>query len=403
MSPSELSPLLTELLHLTPRLVEVRHRLHAHPEPAWVETETTALLLGELEAAGYECRVGPTGTGLIADLVTAEGAPFVAHRADIDALPLSDLSEDPRVPRSTIPGVMHACGHDVHTAVGLGAALVFASHRERLRHNLRFIFEPAEEVAPGGAIEMVRHGAMTGVRAITALHVDPQIELGRVGLRPGALTAAVDSFELVIRGRGGHSARPHLAVDPILLGTRVVSELYSTLPRMMDARDPFVITVGRFHAGSAPNVIPDVAEVAGTCRSFDLGMRARALELVRTLASAVVEPAGGALEMRVQQGSPPILNDPRLCAAAEEVVGATLGPEAVVAIDRASMGGEDFSEYLTQAPGLFFRLGTRTDGPVHQLHSSHFVADDRAITIGAKVVVALLARLDRIAGDLGAS
>lgn len=395
MTPSELSPLLTELLHISPSLVELRHRLHAHPELSWEENETTALVLAELEGAGLDCRVGPTGTGLIADLVVRPGAPFLAHRADIDALPLADLSEDPRVPRSALRGVMHACGHDVHTAVGVGAALAFARHPGALRHNLRFIFEPAEEVAPGGAIEMVRHGAMAGVQAITALHVDPQIELGCIGLRPGALTAAVDAFELVIRGRGGHSARPHLAVDPILLATRVVGELYGTLPRMIDSRDPFVVTVGRFHAGHAPNVIPDEAEIAGTCRSFDLGVRDRALELVRTLAAAIVEPAGGSLEMRVQQGSPPILNDPAITAAAGEEAARVLGSDSVRAIDRASMGGEDFSEYLVNTPGLMFRLGTRTDGPVHHLHSSHFVADDRAISVGAKVTIALLGRLDR--------
>lgn len=395
MTPSELSPLLTELLHLSPALVELRHRLHAHPELSWEENETTALVLAELEAAGLECRVGPTGTGLIADLVVRPGAPFVAHRADIDALPLTDLSDDPRVPRSTVRGVMHACGHDVHTAVGVGAALAMSRHPGLLRHNVRFIFEPAEEVAPGGAAAMIRHGALADVRAITALHVDPQIELGRIGLRPGPLTAAVDAFELVVRGRGGHSARPHLALDPILLGLRVVQELYTTLPRLIDARDPFVVTVGRFQAGHAPNVIPDEAEIAGTCRSFDLALRERALELIRTLAAAVVEPAGGTLEMRVQHGSPPILNDPAITAAAEQEVERVLGRGSAVPIDRASMGGEDYSEYLVDTPGLMFRLGTRTDGPVHHLHSSHFVADDRAIAVGAKVVVALLTRLDR--------
>ena len=395
MTQLELSPFFSHLLRLTPHLVELRHRLHAYPELSWQETETTALLLEQLGQAGLDCHVGPTGTGLIADLVVSKGAPFLAFRADIDALPIAEHTDEPRLPRSSVAGVMHACGHDVHTAVALGAALVLAKQPDGLRHNMRFIFEPAEEVAPGGAIDMVRHGAMQDVRAIAALHVDPTLALGRVGIRAGAMTAAVDSFELMIYGSGGHSARPHEAVDPLLLGMQLVSQLYQQIPRRLDARDPCVVSVCRFRAGNAPNVIPDMAEIAGTCRTFSLDVRDGVMELIRQIAEHTVAPAGGRCEMRIQHGSPPILNDGRLAELATEEVTNLLGAEAVHHVERPSMGGEDFSEFLVHAPGLMFRLGTRTDQNQHQLHSSHFVVDDRAIGIGTKVVLALLLRLDR--------
>jgi amidohydrolase len=372
---------------LEPELVEMRRDLHAHPELAWQEERTTALVADRLGAAGIEVQMLPK-SGLIAEVGTA-GGPLVALRADLDALPVDDLTEDPWA--STTPGTAHACGHDVHTAalVGAGVALAELHRATPLAGRVRLLFQPAEEVMPGGALELISGGALDGVSHVFGLHCDPGVDVGVVGLREGPMTGAADALNVRLTGRGGHTSRPHLTEDLTYALGKLVTELPGTLSRRLDPRAGASLVWGMVRAGSAKNVIPASGEAAGTLRMLDAVAWADAEDLVRGLISEILAPYRVGAEISYVRGVPPVVNEPEATAIMAGAVESVLGRHAHVPTPQ-SLGGEDFAWYLESVPGAMGRLGTRSPGgPSYDLHQGDLVVDERATAVGAKVLAAV--------------
>jgi amidohydrolase len=364
-------------------LVALRRELHRHPELAWTEQGTIDRVVDRLEGTGWSLVRTPR-SGLIADL--GDSGPRVALRADLDALPVSDLTTDPW--RSENEGVAHACGHDVHTAALVGAALALARLHEEglLRGRVRLLFQPAEEVMPGGAKHLISHGALEGVDRIFALHCDPSVDVGAVGLRTGPITSAADRIDVRLEGSGGHTSRPHLTGDLTFALAKVASELPAVLSRRMDPRAGVSVVWGMLRAGLAPNVIPDRGIASGTVRILEAGAWASCEPVVREAVIDIVRPYGVTATVDYLQGVPPVVND-RLCTAmvastADHVLGVHHRTEV-----EQSLGGEDFGWYLEEVPGSMFRLGTRTPGgPRYDLHQGDFQVDDLAVAHGAKMM-----------------
>jgi amidohydrolase len=364
-------------------LVGWRRSLHAVPELGRAERRTTAFVAAALMAAGLEPRTLPGGTGLVCDI--GFGERCVALRADLDALP---LQEDTGLPfASTVEGVMHACGHDAHTAMLLGAGLALAAS-PNLPGRVRLVFQPAEEIQPGGAIDMVADGAMEGVERIFALHCDPKLETGRVGLRSGPITAACDKVDVLLSGPGGHTARPHRTVDLVYALGRVITDVPGLLSRRADPRHGMSLVWGAVQAGVAPNTIPQSGTVSGTVRMLDRDAWDAAEGLVTALIEEVAAPTGATVEVRYEQGVPPVSNDVASTAAFRAGVQAALGPDAATDTEQ-SLGGEDFAWYLGHVPGALARLGVRAPGatePYLDLHQPTFDIDERALAVGVRVL-----------------
>ncbi|WP_282792881.1 M20 family metallopeptidase [Streptomyces sp. CC224B] len=389
--PGNLPGALPETLRA--ELVAFRRDLHMHPELGHQEFRTTAALKARLEKAGLAPRVLPGGTGLICDVGGAPDAaarPVLALRADIDALPIPDTKAG--VPyRSTVPDRAHACGHDVHTTVVLGAGLVLAelARQDRLPQPVRLIFQPAEEVLPGGATEALECGALDGVGRIIAVHCDPRVDAGRIGLRHGPITSACDRLEIALGGPGGHTARPHLTTDLVTAAAKVVSEVPALVARRVDARSGLSITWGRIEAGHACNVIPQHAELSGTIRCLDLDTWRQAPDIIHAAVQEVADLHRAKSAINYVRGVPPVVNDAAVTDLLRDAMTARRGADAVE--DTAqSLGGEDFSWYLEHVPGAMARLGVRTPGErgVRDLHQGDFDADEHAITVGVELFTA---------------
>jgi amidohydrolase len=364
-------------------LIDLRRDLHAHPELSWAESRTTELVAARIQQAGWRVTRLPQ-SGLLADL--GESGPIIAIRADIDALPVQDVSADPWA--STVPGVAHACGHDVHTATLVGAALALAEAHGRglLPGRVRLLFQPAEEVMPGGALHLMRLGALEGVERIFALHCDPAVDVGQVGLRLGPLTSASDKLEVRLHGTGGHTSRPHLTGDLTFALAKVTTELPAVLSRRMDPRSGVSVVWGIIQAGAAPNVIPDRGLVAGTVRIQDAVAWADCEPLVREIVHGIVQPYGVTATVDYQRGVPPVVNEPLSNAILGTTVRRVLGKHAEVEAPQ-SLGGEDFGWYLDEVPGAMMRLGTRTPGgPTYDLHQGNLRIDERAVGIGSRLL-----------------
>ncbi|MGW8330537.1 amidohydrolase [Streptomyces sp. NPDC055897] len=372
-------------------LIAFRRDLHMHPELGNQEFRTTAAIKARLEAAGLEPRVLPSGTGLICDIGTWDRErPMLALRADIDALPIPDAKAG--VPyRSTVPDRAHACGHDVHTTTVLGAGLVLAQlHREDLLPApVRLLFQPAEEVLPGGAADAIVAGCLDGVGRIIAVHCDPRVDAGRIGLRHGAITSACDRLEVSLSGPGGHTARPHLTTDLVTAVARVAADVPALLARRVDARAGLALTWGRIEAGHACNVIPMHAELAGTVRCLELSAWRDAPDLVHAAIDEVATLHGAKSEINYVRGVPPVVNDPIVTELLGDAMTARRGAYAVEDTEQ-SLGGEDFSWYLEHVPGAMARLGVRTPGSNARLdlHRGDFDADEAAIKVGVELFTA---------------
>jgi len=317
------------------------------------------------------------------------GEPLVAFRADIDALPLEETNVLPF--RSENPGAMHACGHDAHSAIGVGIAKLLAG-LDDLPGRVRFLFQPAEEVIPGGAEAMLREGVMDGVQAIIAFHVDPSIPPGTVGLLSGAITGASDRLHVTLEGPGGHTSRPHQTVDLLQAAARLVIDLPAHLRRLHDPRSALVTVFGRISGGTTDNVIPSQVELGGTVRLFDLDFWRGLPPLVERLVNEIVTPFGATATVHYVRGVPPVVNDPGVIAAVEMAASAVLGADGVLPTHQ-SLGAEDFAWYLESAPGALIRLGSALPDRTVDLHSSTFDLDERAIPIGMEVGAAGLLRL----------
>ena len=370
-------------------LVAFRRHLHAHPELSNEEVETTDLVAQRLAAAGLQPQVLPGGVGLFCDIGTGTG-PVVALRADLDALAMDDESDVAF--RSKRPGVAHACGHDVHTTVVLGAGLALREHLVQdgsIAGRVRLLFESAEEAVPSGAGDLIAAGALRDVTAVFGLHCDPKRDVGSIGVRAGPLTAASDLITIDLHGPGGHTARPQLTVDLVQVAARLATELPPRIERGVATAGAGLFVFGSLRTGDAPNVIPSRARLAGTFRTHAPEAWALGAEVIPAEVAAILEGTGATFELDHQRGVPPVVNDAaetdRLARAARSVLGDG-------AVDEApqSWGGDSFAWYLDHAPGTYARLGihdpTRA-GDREDLHSSTFHVDERAIDVGVRLLV----------------
>ena len=374
----------TEIGLLAPELIELRRDLHAHPELSWAEERTSSVVAKRLDEAGLVPRALPRN-GLVVDIGSGPG-PVIALRADLDALPVEDRIPDPWV--STVQGVAHACGHDLHAAALLGSGLAIASLADEMPGRVRLIFQPAEEIMPGGALMSIEAGALDGVSRIFGLHADPGLDVGTVGLREGPLTGAADSLDVLLSGKGGHTSRPHLTEDLTFALGKLVTELPAVLSRRLDPRAGVSVVWGIVRAGSAVNVIPATGRAGGTVRMLDAVAWVDAEELVRDTIDQIVEPYGVHAAVTYVRGVPPVVNEHRSTVLFGQAVETVLGEEGHVATSQ-SLGGEDFAWYLESVPGAMARLGTRTPGgPTYDLHQGDLRVDERAISIGATVLAA---------------
>jgi amidohydrolase len=373
-------------------LIDFRRDLHANPELSWHERRTTDVVADRLEGLGLRVTRLPasnaqgtrSGTGLIADL--GDDGPCVALRADLDALAVEDSTALPWASRN--PGIAHACGHDVHTAglVGAATALVEAHAHGLLPGRVRFLFQPAEEIMPGGALHMISHGALDGVSRIFMLHCDPTLDVGTVGVRHGALTGAADALEVRLTGRGGHTSRPHLTEDLTFALGKLITELPAVLSRRLDPRAGVSVVWGHVSAGVAPNVIPGTGRAAGTVRMLDPVAWAEAEVLIRTVIGQLMAPYGVAAEVDYRRGVPPVVNEPDSTRLLGQAVERALGHDAVVSTAQ-SLGGEDFAWYGEQVRGAMGRIGTRTPGgPTFDLHQGNLVVDESATPMASRVL-----------------
>ena len=353
-----------------------------HPELGFQEKRTASRVANALEALGYRVRTQVGRTGVLGE--TGAGAPVVAIRADMDALPIQEVNEVPYA--SQVPGVMHACGHDAHTAIALGAASLLA--KEEFPGTVRFLFQPAEEVADAeglsGAPRMVEDGAMEGVDMVLALHVDAGAPVGTIGVESGPASGGVDSFFATITGKGGHGARPNEVVDPIYITGYVILALNGIVSRRLHPFDPAVVSVGAIHGGQAENVIPDRVEMAGTIRFMEPGVQEeihaeieRAFEIARTL--------GGDYELKFEIGDPPMINDAGVVSLIREVGSDLLGEERV-RLPEKGLGAEDFGCFSKIAPGAMFRLGCRIEGDERQHHNPRFDVNEGCLPIGSAIL-----------------
>ncbi|MBD8506554.1 amidohydrolase [Hoyosella sp. G463] len=369
------------------QIVQWRRHLHRRPELARAEHRTTTFLEEKLRAAGLAPVRFPGGTGLLLDMGPADAAGRrLTIRADIDALPMQERTNAEYA--STVPGVAHMCGHDAHATILLATALALASVPE-LPRGVRMIFQPAEEVMPGGALDVIASGAMEGVSRIFALHCDPRLEVGRIGIRTGAVTSAADFVEIGFSSAGGHTSRPHLTTDLVYAMGLVITSVPALLTRRIDPRTSTVMAWGAAHAGDAANALPREGVLRGTIRTGDHATWALLEPLIREIVTSVVAPTGVELEIRYRRGVPPVVNDAASTAmlrrAAERI-----GPGAAAPTEQSG-GGEDFSWYLEHAPGAMARLGVWSgSGPQSDLHQPTFDIDERALEHGVRLLAGLV-------------
>ena len=369
------------------KVVTIRHDLHEHPELSGHEEHTKYLVKGILEASGYKVKEFDDHYGLIADLDSPNiGTKRVAIRADMDALPIEEHTNAPYASR--VPGVMHACGHDSHTAIALGAAIALAEFKEQLPGNIRFIFQPSEESKEGGSIQMIEGGALEGVDAIFGLHAYPYLPTGQIGYKYGVMMASADVFTIEVFGKSAHGARPHEGVDAILVTAMIINSLNHIVSRRIDPLHPAVISLGQIEGGTAPNIICDHVKVRGTVRTVNEAIRKNIPEMMEESIKGIAKSMGAKFNFDYEFGQPELINDDKMVDVIVEAAKEVVGAENCIDLEDPVMGGEDFSEYLQIVPGAFFRLGTcnkEKETCVSQ-HNSRFNVDDDALQIGMKIL-----------------
>jgi amidohydrolase len=379
------APMLSRIKDLTatlaPRLIEIRRHLHSHPELSGQEYQTAAYVAGVLSSCGLQVQELVGKTGVIGELRGKETDPrLLAIRTDMDALPIQERTGLEFA--SHQPGIMHACGHDVHTTVGLGTAMVLSQLNEPLPGKIRFLFQPAEETAQG-ASWMIKDGVMNRVDAILGVHVFPTIPGGSIGIRYGALTSAADDLELIIQGESGHGARPHEAIDAIWIASQVITTLQQAISRTQNPLRPVVLTIGQIQGGRAPNVIADQVRLLGTVRSLHPETSASLPTWIETIVSNICQSYGAAYELNYRRGVPSVMNDSALTQLTESAAQEAWGSDRVQILPEPSLGAEDFSLYLNHAPGTMFRLGVGlSDRSNYPLHHPQFDVDEAAIVTG---------------------
>ena len=369
-------------------LLDLRRHLHAHPELSGAEHHTAALVAGELRRLGWRVQEGVGRTGVLAELGPSSGRA-IGLRVDMDALPIEECTG--LAYASTTPGLMHACGHDIHTAVGLGVAMLLAPLAVQLSGTVRLLFQPAEETAEG-ARWMLAAGAIEGLSALLGLHVFPSIAVGSIGVRHGALTAAAAELELEVLGEAGHGARPHQSVDAIWIAARLVSGLQEAISRRLDALQPVVLSFGRIEGGRAFNVIADRVRLLGTLRCLDCELYEQLPAWVESTAAAICAAYGGQLKMQWRGIAPPVQNDPQLTRLLETIAVEQLGREQVLELAQPSLGAEDFAHYLNHLPGCMFRLGVAGLDGCAPLHHGGFNPDEACMPVAVNLLATALKR-----------
>ena len=370
---------------LTPELIEFRRELHRNPELSFAEFQTTERILEALRAAGLD-PVKMERTGAYVDV--GEGPIRLALRADIDALPV--LEETELDYASTIEGIAHACGHDIHTTVMLGTALALGRIQQagQLAGRIRVIFQPAEEKLPGGAVSVIEQGILDEVPRILALHCEPRIDAGKIGTRIGAITSASDTIRIEVNGRGGHTSRPHLTEDIVFAMSQIATQVPAVLGRKVDVRSAVSVVWGQIHAGSAPNAIPATGYLAGTMRCLDGDVWYEAGELLDAAVRQIAAPYGVEIKLQHTRGVPPVVNAPAETALIESAARQEFGTDSIE-LTPQSMGGEDFAWMTQKVPGAMLRLGTRTPGgKIFDLHRGDYVPDERCIAVGVRIMCA---------------
>ena len=376
---------LSDVVEFEHEIIRIRRRIHAYPELSYREHETAALVARKLRSLRIATKTGVGGTGVVGLLDGGEDGKVVGLRADMDALP---VMENVNVPfKSKRPGVMHACGHDTHVAMLLGAAMVLAKHRDEFHGKVKFLFQPAEEVGgKGGAKPMIDAGAMhnPNVDYVFGLHISGTEPSKVFALRPGPLMAAPNTFRIKILGKGGHGSSPHDAVDPIFVAAQVVNALQGVTSRLIDQREPFVVSVCNFHAGTKDNIIPDEALLEGTIRTFNDKTRAQAMKYVKSVAETVSRAFKARAEVYFKPDEYPVtVNDPDVTKKVVTILKKIRGTRTVEC--KPQMGAEDFSRFLQKAPGAFYFLGTRNPrkGCLNTNHSSEFKVDEDVLKYGS--------------------
>jgi len=375
---TEIKKLATDI---TPRLIEIRRHFHAHPELSGREYQTAAYVAGVLSSSGLAVREGVGKTGVIGELKgTGESSNYLAIRTDMDALPIHEMSQLEFASRNA--GIMHACGHDLHTTVGLGTAMILSQLKDYIKGDIRFLFQPAEEIAQGACL-MVADGAMKGIDGIFGLHVFPSIPAQIVGVRYGALTSAMDDIEITIQGEAGHGARPHQAIDAIWIAAQVITSLQQAISRTQNPLDPLVLTIGQIQGGKAANIIADQVKMVGSVRSLNPELRENLPQWITNIVHSVCQMYGATAEVNYKHCLPSVQNDSDLTKIIEKSAQEALGEENVISIPEPSLGAEDFAIYLEHAPGTMFRLGVGKQGQYnYPLHHPRFVLDESSIFTG---------------------
>lgn len=369
-----------DLPALKERLTEFRRDIHKHPELGWKEFRTCEKICQELDRLGVSYRTLPDTTGIIADIPGPAGVKAVALRADIDALPLEE--ETGLSFSSTNKGVMHACGHDGHTSMLIGAIELLVQEKS-LPAPVRLIFQPAEEVGDG-ALKMMEHGALENVGFIFGGHIDRHYETGKLIVTNGVVNASTDTFHITISGQGGHAARPHETVDAVVVGSLMVMALQTLVSREVNPAHPSVVTVGKFEAGTASNVIAGKCKMEGTIRTQDEEVREHLKKSLHRMVTSVGQLHGANVNIKIEPGLPVLTNSKEGVKISREAAKAVVGEENVAKMPVANMGGEDFAYYLTDVPGCYIRFGAQIEGKEYPAHSSRFVFDEEALLIGAK-------------------
>ena len=368
------------------RIVQIRHDIHQNPELSGQEEETRLLLKSILEAEGIPFKTFKNHYGIVADIVKEPNLPTVAIRGDMDALPMPENSPKPYA--SQKEGIMHACGHDAHTAIALGCALALNSAKEQLPGNVRIIFQPSEEVLEGGSSQMIEDGALEGVSAIFGLHVYPYLKTGQIGYKYGVMMASADTFSFDIYGKTAHGARPHEGIDAVLVTAMAINSLNHIVSRRIDPIHPAVISMGKIEGGKAPNVICDFVTVAGTVRTVNESVRSRIPEMMEATIKGICEAMDAKYHFNYEFGPPELKNNDEMVEIVKEAAKEVVGEEGLVDLVDPVMGGEDFARYLQTVPGAFFRLGICNEekGTCVPQHNTRFDVDDDSLAIGMKIL-----------------
>jgi amidohydrolase len=376
--------------HFEPELIEFRRALHRQPELGRREYRTTRLIVERLSAAGLAPRVLSCGTGVICDVPGDSGQPTLGLRGDIDALPLADVKSVPY--HSEVAGVCHACGHDAHTAIVLGTALVLAELPSQDFTPTRLIFQPAEEMTPGGALDVIADGELAGLDHVFALHCNPRVPVGMAAFRSGPITAGADRIRVTLTGPGGHTARPHLTADVVFALGEIVTGLPSLLTRLVDPRVGLSVVWGQVHAGAVANAIPGTGFVEGTIRCLDAAVSEAVHGMVPGLVHTLAAPYGVDVDIDLHTSVPPCVNDEAATELFRDVATEMLGPENVTTTDQ-SLGGEDFAWILGRIPGSLARLGVRSPelAGAGDLHQGAFDIDEAALSVGVRLFAGLAA------------